>query len=108
MTRRDDLASNRIEALYRDLTCAFPHPFDWMGLLHKPPFWRWSWRKPHQKVVAIFANHGFTLTDEVADDYHAPRFDDWETYAMDAGGKICFKLSRALIAQKDAQKGDGE
>ena len=90
---------DRIEALYRDLTDAFPHPFDWMGLLHKPPFWRWSWRGPHRKVVAIFDSHGFVLTNQVADSFHRQYPDDWQLYALDAGGKICAKLWRALEDQ---------
>lgn len=85
-----------VESLYRDLTRAFPHPFDWMVLLHKPPFWRWSYRKQHKKVAAIFSRYGFVLTDEVADKYHRRYKDDWQLYALDAGGAICFKLSRAL------------
>lgn len=90
---------DRIDCLYRDLTKAFPHPFDWMGLLEKPPFWRWSWRKPHQKVAAIFEDHGFTLTPEVAFRYHAHFPDDWQFLAMDAGGHITAKLERALEPQ---------
>jgi hypothetical protein len=88
-----------IEPLYRDLTQAFPHPFDWMALLHKPPFWKPRWRKAHKKVVAIFAAHGFTLTDQVATDYHHVPHDDWKFYGEDAGGKICRKLGRALREQ---------
>jgi len=88
-----------IEPLYRELTRAFPHPFDWMALLHKPPFWRPRWRKAHANVRAIFDAHGFTLTSKVADLYHQQRDDDWEFAFTDAGGKICTKISRALQGQ---------
>lgn len=88
-----------VEPLYRDLTSAFTHPFDWMGLLEKPPFWKPRWRKAHKKVAAIFEDHGFLLTRNVAIKYHQQRADDWEFAFTDAGGKICIKLSRALAGQ---------
>ena len=88
--------TDRIESLYQNLTRAFPHPFDWMGGLHRQPIWSMKRRKGHRKIADIFARHGFTLTEQVADDYHRIFPDDWQHYGEDAGGKITRKLARAL------------
>ncbi|MGB1389249.1 MAG: hypothetical protein ACPG61_10220 [Paracoccaceae bacterium] len=92
-----------IDHLYHDLTAAFPHPFDWMGLLAKPPFWRWSWHTPHRRVRAIFADHGFELTPRVATRYHRRDPDEWMHYGEDAGTKITRKLRYALLHQLPTQ-----
>ena len=92
MTNKPD----RIDALYRGLTGAFPHPFDWMALLDRPPFWWWRQRRAHPETVAIFAAHGFTLTPQVANEYHRIFPEDCAYYGEDAGGKITRKLRRAL------------
>ena len=98
MTDTKDV-SNNVENLYRELTGAFPHPFDWMYLLHRPPVWRWKMRKAHFRAAAIFRHHGFYLTEAFAYAYHRLELDDWQHYGEDAGGKICRKLRRALMLQ---------
>jgi len=82
--------------LYRDLTGAFPHPFDWLGLLERPPFWKPGWRKAHRKVAQIFADHGFILHDRVALRYMTSDSQQWDE---DAGGAIIRKLTHALDGQ---------
>ena len=57
-----DIAEQQaIDRLYHELSRSFPHPFDWMGLLEKPAFWRIAWHGPHRRVRAIFSQFGFAL-----------------------------------------------
>jgi hypothetical protein len=101
---RNSADTLRIVGLYNHLTRAFTHPFDWMALLEKPPFWRISYRQPHLKVKAIFQAHGFELTPHVAREYHRSDPNDWQHYGEDAGGKITRKLKRALASQLAQQR----
>ena len=80
------------DKLYDDLTGAFPHPFDWMGLLKRPPFWQFRHRQGHRKVRVIFASHGLLLTPRVADRF---RIADSQRWDEDAGGAIIRKLRYA-------------
>ena len=106
MISGEDLISqmdhDRVEVLYHDLRGAFPHPFDWMGLLEKPPFWRWTWRKPHNKVTGIFAAHGFCLNRTVALRF---MLSEGQGILEDAGGSICRQLRYALRDQLYLREG---
>ena len=85
------------DALYWDLRRACPsHPFDWMHVLRRPPFWRRKARAAHIRVRATFAAHGFILTDDRADAFfRAPpqQFDE------DCGGSIVRRLRQAFQYQ---------
>ncbi|WP_049642763.1 hypothetical protein [Candidatus Rhodobacter oscarellae] len=94
----DAAEQQAIERLYHELSRAFPHPFDWMGLLAKPPFWRIAWHGPHRRVRAIFSQFGFVLDGHVARRF-GRNPDSWETYGLDAGGTIVCDLAYALDDQ---------
>ena len=80
------------EDLYDELTNAFPHPFDWMGLLEKPPWWMFRHRKAYRKVSEIFASHGLLLSRRVAIRFISAESQRWDE---DAGGVIIRKLRYA-------------
>lgn len=95
------MTDQTIYKLYSDLTREFPHPFDWMSLLEKPPFWKRGWVKAHRRVVEIFYEYGYRLTPAVAEIYAYRHPDEWRSYGDDAGGAICRKLARAVAWQKE-------
>lgn len=86
----------RMVALYDELRKAHPHPFDWMLVLKRPPFRFRREMAGWKKNQAIFAKHGFILTETVADRY---RLADPQQYDEDAGGAIIRRLTYALQAQ---------
>ncbi len=84
------------ESLHNALTNAHPHPFDWITLLRRPPFWRRAARAAYARQVEIFRAHGFELTDDVADKYRdAPG----QLPREDATGAMIRKLRHALWDQ---------
>jgi hypothetical protein len=87
---------NRIEKLYWALSEAHPHPFEWMGGLKRPRLlqrWRMAlWKRN----IAIFAEHGFILTDTVADRFRLAEPQAWNE---DCGGAIIRQLTTALAGQ---------
>ena len=88
----------QIKRLYRELSQAFPHPFDWMGLLEKPPFWLIAWHAPHRQVREIFGQCGFVLNSKVARRFLTKHCSE-ETIVLDAGGAIMCELAYALDDQ---------
>lgn len=84
------------EALYWDLVHAFPHPFEWMGLLHRPKWWQFRARKAHYKVAGIFVSHGLMLTDHSASAFiRTPG----QRVNEDCGGAIIRQLRTAFQGQ---------
>lgn len=101
----DDLREfdvRRVEALRCAAQAEWPHPFEWMGLLERP---RFVWFRPrlsiqarraHQRLVLIFAEHGFALTPRVAERF---RLADAQRYDEDCGGAVHRRLMTALHGQ---------
>ena len=91
-----DIEKARIESLYNELTAAHPHPLDWRYVMHKPPIRMRRHIAGWKRNRKIFAEHGFILTDRVADRY---RLSDSQRYDEDAGGAMVRKLRFALDGQ---------
>ena len=87
------------EALYDDLRSAFPHPFDWMGLMERPSWHRFQARRAHAKVKGIFAAHGFVLTERDATTFRACPGQGALGFPEDAGGSIVRKLRQTFQGQ---------
>lgn len=82
--------------LYFELSRAFSHPFEWMGLLRQPPWYRFRMRAAHNKVAAIFAKYGFWLDEGSIEAFErSPPQQPNE----DAGGAIVRKLRQAWQRQ---------
>lgn len=82
--------------LLDDLRQAFPHPFEWICLLERPPWWRLRARRAHNRVRWVFLEHGFLLTDAAARAFYAaPGQMAWE----DAGGCLVRQLRQAFQGQ---------
>lgn len=98
MTREELIArlEDRMGKLYEDLTAAHPHPFDWLVVMKRPPALYRLEMAGWKKNKAIFASHGFVLTETVADRY---RLSDPQQYNEDCGGAIIRRLTYALEAQ---------
>lgn len=95
----DQANEAQFERLYRELEGAFSHPFDWMGLMHSRPWWQFRARADQKKVRAIFARHGFLLTDDTADSFFRAPGQQWNE---DAGGSVIRRLRQAFQYQTDA------
>ena len=85
-----------LDPLYDDLTAGHSHAFDWMLVLKRPPLGFWREMAGWRKNVQIFAEHGFVLTDLVADRF---RLADSQRFDEDFGGAIIRKLQHALDGQ---------
>lgn len=96
MTELAERLEARIAALYDDLTAAHPHPFDWPVVMKRPSALYRLEMAGWKKNKAIFASHGFVLTETVADRY---RLSDPQQYNEDCGGAIIRRLIYALEAQ---------
>lgn len=81
-------------ALYRDLSRAFPHPLDWVGLMRRPRWWHVTARVAHVRVVDIFARHGFVLTPVLAERFLTRTSPQQLT--EDAGGAFVRRLREAF------------
>lgn len=92
-----------LEPLYRDLTAAFPHPFDWIAGVKaygakRPPFWRRKERQGHDLIRAIFQSQGLHMTPTFCARFQKNP-DAWEAYGLGAGGQIICDLAYALEPQ---------
>jgi hypothetical protein len=86
-----------IEKLYWALVAAHPHPFEWMGGLKKPSLWQRRRRRLWKQNINIFVQHGFILTDTVADRFLSAEPQRWDE---DCGGAIIRQLTTALAEQR--------
>lgn len=87
------------EKLYRDLSAAFPHPFEWIGLMECPAWWRFRARAAHRQVREIFAAHGFILTDGHARAFRQQPPQGAYGLVEDAGGAIIRQLRQTFQYQ---------
>ena len=90
------LREEQMDGLYDDLVKAHPHPFDWVTVLKRPPLRFRREMAGWKKNRAIFASHGFLLTERVADRY---RLSDSQTPYEDYGGSVIRRLVYALDKQ---------
>lgn len=89
-------AEKLLDPLYDDLTAGHPRAFDWMLVLKRPPLGFRREMAGWKKNIQIFAEHGFVLTDLVADRF---RLADSQRFDEDFGGAIIRKLQHALDGQ---------
>ena len=86
-----------LEPLYDDLCRWGPRPLAWIGALERPPFYALRRRRDHREVTAIFAAHGYGLTERVRLRFLTADGQRWDE---DAGGCIIRQLGHALDGQR--------
>lgn len=94
--RLEGWLEGKFDLLYRDLCDAFPHPFEWYGLLERPRWWQINKRRAHNTVRMVFARHGIILTDLNACHYYKIRANHPQRFDEDCGGANVRQLRAAF------------